>query len=147
MAQQHLDRLTALDASFLHQEGAESHMHIGALTTFDGPPPAFAELLELIDQRLHLVPRYRQRLASTPFDRGRPVWVDDTAFRLEYHVRHVALPAPGDRDQLFALLSRIFSTQLDRRRPLWELWFVEGLDGGGFALIFKTHHSVIDGVA
>jgi WS/DGAT/MGAT family acyltransferase len=147
MAQQHLDRLTALDASFLHQEGAESHMHIGALTTFDGPPPRFGELLELIEARLHLVPRYRQRLARTPFDRGRPVWVDDTAFRLEYHVRHVALPSPGERDQLLALLSRIFSTQLDRRRPLWELWFVEGLEGGGFALIFKTHHSVIDGVA
>jgi diacylglycerol O-acyltransferase len=147
MAQQHLDRLTALDASFLHQEGAESHMHIGALTTFDGPPPTFGELLELIERRLHLVPRYRQRLARTPFDRGRPVWVDDTAFRLEYHLRHVALPAPGGRDQLLALLSRIFSTQLDRRRPLWELWFVEGLQDGGFALIFKTHHAVIDGIA
>ena len=147
MTQQNLDRLTALDASFLHQEGSESHMHIGALTTFDGPPPQFGELLALIERRLHLVPRYRQRLARTPLDRGRPVWVDDGAFRLEYHVRHVALPAPGGRDQLLALLSRIFSTQLDRRRPLWELWFVEGLTDGGFAFIFKTHHAVIDGVA
>ena len=147
MAQRHLDRLTALDASFLHQEGPESHMHIGALTTFDGPPPTFDELIELIGSRLHLVPRYRQRLAHTPLDRGRPVWVDDAAFRLEYHVRHVALPEPGDRDQLLTLLSRIFSTQLDRRRPLWEVWFVEGLAGGGFAFIFKTHHAVIDGVA
>ncbi|MGD0385577.1 MAG: wax ester/triacylglycerol synthase family O-acyltransferase [Solirubrobacteraceae bacterium] len=147
MTQQHLDRLTALDASFLHQEGPESHMHIGALTTFDGPPPQFGELLELIAGRLHLVPRYRQRLARTPFDRGRPVWIDDAAFRLEYHVRHVALPSPGGRDELLTLLSRIYSTQLDRRRPLWEMWFVEGLEDGGFALIFKTHHAVIDGIA
>jgi diacylglycerol O-acyltransferase len=147
MSQRHLDRLTALDASFLHQEGPESHMHIGGLTTFDGPPPTFDELIALIGSRLHLVPRYRQRLVRTPLDRGRPVWIDDAAFRLEYHVRHVALPEPGDRDQLLTLLSRIFSTQLDRRRPLWELWFVEGLAGGGFAFIFKTHHAVIDGIA
>jgi WS/DGAT/MGAT family acyltransferase len=147
MSQRHLDRLTALDASFLHQEGPESHMHIGALTTFDGPPPTFDELIALISSRLHLVPRYRQRLARTPLDRGRPVWIDDADFRLEYHVRHVALPEPGDRGQLLTLLSRIFSTQLDRRRPLWELWFVEGLAGGGFAFIFKTHHAVIDGIA
>ncbi|MGA2006320.1 MAG: wax ester/triacylglycerol synthase family O-acyltransferase [Solirubrobacteraceae bacterium] len=147
MAQEHLDRLTGLDASFLHQEGPESHMHIGALTLFDGPPPRFDDLLALIDSRLHLVPRYRQRLAHTPLDRGRPVWVDDGSFRLEYHLRHVALPAPADREQLLSLLSRIFSTQLDRRRPLWELWFIEGLDDGGFALLFKTHHAVIDGIA
>jgi WS/DGAT/MGAT family acyltransferase len=147
MSQRHLDRLTALDASFLHQEGPESHMHIGALTIFDGPPPTFDELIALIGSRLHLVPRYRQRLVRTPLDRGRPVWIDDAAFRLEYHVRHVALPDPGDRDQLLTLLSRVFSTQLDRRRPLWELWFVEGLAGGGFAFIFKTHHAVIDGIA
>jgi diacylglycerol O-acyltransferase / wax synthase len=147
MAQQHLDRLTALDASFLHQEGPESHMHIGALTVFDAPPPHFDDLLALIASRLHLVPRYRQRLARTPLDRGRPVWIDDRAFRLEYHVRHVALPAPAGREQLLALVSRTFSTQLDRRRPLWELSFVEGLEHGGFALIFKTHHAVIDGVA
>jgi WS/DGAT/MGAT family acyltransferase len=147
MAQQHLDRLSALDASFLHQEGPESHMHIGALTTFDGPPPHFDELTALIGGRLHLVPRYRQRLAHTPLDRGRPVWIDDAAFRLEYHVRHVALPSPGTRAELLELVSRIFSSQLDRRRPLWELWFVEGLEDGGFAFIFKTHHAVIDGVA
>ncbi len=147
MAQRHLDRLTALDASFLHQEGPESHMHIGALTIFDGPPPRFGELLALIDSRLALVPRYRQRLARTPLDRGLPVWIDDAAFRLEYHVRHVALPSPGGHDELLTLVSRTFSTQLDRRRPLWELWFVEGLAGDGFALIFKTHHAVIDGVA
>jgi diacylglycerol O-acyltransferase len=147
MAARHLDRLSALDASFLHQEGRESPMHIGALAIFGGPPPPLDELLAHIDARLHLVPRYRQRLAHTPLDRGRPVWIDDEGFRLEFHVRHVALPSPGRRDQLLALLSRIFSTPLERRRPLWELWFVEGLQDGGFALIFKTHHAVTDGVA
>ena len=146
MPQRHLDRLSALDASFLHQEGPQSHMHIGALTIFDAAPPSFDELLALIGERLHLVPRYRQRLAHTPLDRGRPVWIDDAGFRLAYHVRHVVLPAPGGRDQLLELVSRAFSTQLDRRRPLWELSFVEGLEDGGFAFIFKTHHAVIDGV-
>jgi diacylglycerol O-acyltransferase len=147
MAQQHLDRLTALDASFLHQEGPASHMHIGGLAVFAAPAPRLDELLARLDARLHLVPRYRQRLAHTPLDRGRPVWIDDPAFRLALHVRHAALPPPGGRDQLFALLARIFSTQLDRRRPLWELWLVEGLRDGGFAFIFKTHHAVIDGAA
>ncbi len=147
MAQQHLDRLTALDAGFLHQEGPDSHMHIGALTILDGSPPHFDDLLALIDARLHLVPRYRQRLARTPLDRGRPVWVDDAGFRLAYHVRHAALPPPGSHEQLLALLARVYSTPLDRHRPLWELWFVEGLKDGGFAFIFKTHHAVIDGIA
>ena len=147
MALKHLDRLTALDASFLHQEGPEAYMHIGALAIIDGPAPRLDELLAHIGSRLHLVPRYRQRLARTPLDRGRPVWIDDPGFRLEFHVRHAALPAPGGREQLLGLLSRIFSAPLDRRRPLWELWFIEGLHDGGFALIFKTHHAVTDGVA
>jgi diacylglycerol O-acyltransferase len=147
MTQRHLDRLSALDASFLHQEDRTTHTHIGALTIFGSSPPELDDLLAHIDARLHLVPRYRQRLARTPFDRGRPVWIDDHGFRLEFHVRHIALPSPGARDQLLALVSRIFSTQLDRRRPLWELWFVEGRQEGGFAFIFKTHHAVIDGVA
>jgi diacylglycerol O-acyltransferase / wax synthase len=147
MAQRHLDRLSALDASFLHQEGPVAHMHIGALTILSAPPPTLAEVTAHIGSRLTLVPRFRQRLAHTPLDRGRPVWVDDRGFNLEYHVRHAALPAPGSRDQLRTLLARILSTQLDRRRPLWEAWFVEGLDDGGFALIFKTHHAVTDGVA
>jgi WS/DGAT/MGAT family acyltransferase len=147
MALKHLDRLTALDASFLHQEGAEAYTHIGALAIIDAPAPRLDELLAHVRSRLHLVPRYRQRLAHTPFDRGRPVWIDDPAFRLEFHVRHAALPAPGGREQLLGLLSGIFSAPLDRRRPLWELWFIEGSQDGGFALIFKTHHAVIDGAA
>src|SRR3954451_5950908 len=147
MAQQHFDRLTALDASFLAQEGPSSHMHVGALARFEGPPPPFAEVLDSLRTRLHLVPRYRQRLQVPPAGTGRPLWIDDPTFNLEYHVRQTALPAPGSEDQLLRLTGRIFSQQLDRARPLWELWVVEGLENGGFALISKTHHAMIGGVA
>ncbi|MEA2380233.1 MAG: diacylglycerol O-acyltransferase / wax synthase [Solirubrobacteraceae bacterium] len=147
MAQQHFDRLTALDASFLHQEGPSSHMHVGAIARFEGPPPPFAELLDMLRMRLHLVPRYRQRLQVPPAATGRPLWIDDPTFNLEYHVRRTALPRPGTERQLLRLTARIFSQQLDRDRPLWELWMVEGLEDGGFALISKSHHAMIDGVA
>ncbi len=147
MAQEHLDRLTAVDASFLHQEDADSHMHIGAVTIFEGPPPPFVEVAEHIRSRLHLVPRYRQKLAYPPFETGRPLWIDDASFNIEYHVRHSALPAPGTEQQLHRLAARIVSQQLDRSKPLWECWFVEGLEDGRFALIFKTHHALVDGVS
>jgi diacylglycerol O-acyltransferase len=149
MPQRHLDRLTAVDASFLHQEGPTSHMHVGGLTVLEGPPPTLDEFLEQIRKRLHLVPRYRHKLASThtALDNGRPVWIDDPNFNLEYHVRHTALPAPGDREQLYSLTARIFSQQLDRSKPLWEMWLIEGLQDDGCALISKTHHSLIDGIA
>jgi diacylglycerol O-acyltransferase / wax synthase len=147
MPQRHLDRLTPVDASFLHQEGHNSHMHIGGLTLVEGPPPAMEEFLEQIRRRLHLVPRYRHKLAHTALDSGRPVWVDDPSFNLEYHVRHTALPAPGRWEQLQDLTARIFSQQLDRSKPLWEMWLIEGLEQDRFALITKTHHSLIDGIA
>jgi WS/DGAT/MGAT family acyltransferase len=147
MAQQHLDRLTSIDASFLHQEGEASHMHIGAVLLFEGPAPDFDQWLDHVRGRLHLVPRYRQKLANPPLETGRPLWVDDPTFNLEYHVRHTALPAPGTEEQLFLLMSRIASQQLDRSKPLWEMWLVEGLADGRFALISKTHHSLVDGVS
>ena len=147
MNQRHLDRLTPVDAAFLHQEGANSHMHIGGLTIVEGPPPTMKELLEQIRWRLHLVPRYRHKLAFTAVDSGRPVWIDDPTFNLEYHIRHTALPTPGRWDQLCGLTARIFSQQLDRSKPLWEMWLIEGLEEDRFALITKTHHSVIDGIA
>ncbi len=147
MPQQHLDRLTSIDASFLHQEGSASHMHIGAVQVFDGPPPRFDDYLDHVRQRLHLVPRYRQRLLTPPLDSGRPLWADDPNFNLEYHIRHTALPPPGTEDQLFQLTSRIVSQQLDRSKPLWESWLVEGLEDDRFALILKTHHSLVDGVS
>jgi diacylglycerol O-acyltransferase len=147
MAQRHLDRLTAVDASFLHQEGPRSHMHVGGLTLLEGPPPPMEEFLEQIRRRLHLVPRYRHKLAYTALDSGRPVWVDDPSFNLEFHVRHTALPAPGSWEQLRNLTARIFSQALDRSKPLWEMWLIEGLWDDRFALISKTHHSLIDGIA
>ncbi len=147
MPQNHLDRLTSIDASFLAQEGHASHMHIGGVLIFDGPPPAFADFLDHVRGRLHLVPRYRQKLSTPPMETGRPLWVDDPSFNLEYHVRHAALPAPGTESQLFQLAARVHSQQLDRERPLWEVWLVEGLEGDRFALINKTHHSLVDGVS
>ncbi|HEX4010155.1 MAG TPA: wax ester/triacylglycerol synthase family O-acyltransferase [Solirubrobacteraceae bacterium] len=147
LTQQHLDRLTSIDASFLHQEGRSSHMHIGGVLLFEGPPPSFDDFLDHVRSRLHLVPRYRQKLATPPLETGRPLWVDDPDFNLEYHVRHTALPAPGEEQQLFLLASRIASQQLDRTKPLWEHWLVEGLADGRFAVISKTHHSLVDGIS
>ena len=147
MPQRHLDRLTPIDASFLHQEGPVSHMHIGGVTIVEGPPPTMEEFLGEIRTRLHLVPRYRHKLAYTALDSGRPVWIDDPNFNLEYHVRHTALPSPGTWEQLQELTARIFSQQLDRSKPLWEMWLIEGLEENRFALITKTHHSLIDGIA
>ena len=147
MTQRHLDRLTAVDASFLHQEGPVSHMHIGALVRAGGPAPGYCDFLDSIRTRLHLVPRYRQRLVYPPAGTGRPLWADDTDFSLEYHVRHTALPSPGSDEQLALLSARVFSQQLDRSKPLWELWLIEGLADGGFALLSKSHHAMIDGIA
>ena len=126
--QQHLDRLSAVDAGFLAQEKPNTHMHIGGLALFEGEPPGLDEFLAHIESRLHLVPRYRQKLAMPPLETGRPLWVDDPNFNLAYHVRHTALPEPGDEDALLALAARVFSQRLDRSKPLWELWLVEGLE-------------------
>jgi diacylglycerol O-acyltransferase / wax synthase len=145
--QRHLDRLSSTDASFLHQEGPSSHMHIGGVLVFEGPPPDFTEYLDHVRARLHLVPRYRQKLTTPPLETGRPLWTDDPDFNLDYHVRHTALPAPGTEEQLFLLAARIASQPLDRDKPLWENWIVEGLEGDRFALISKTHHALVDGVA
>ncbi|MEA2439614.1 MAG: diacylglycerol O-acyltransferase / wax synthase [Thermoleophilaceae bacterium] len=122
-------------------------MHVGAVMLFEGPPPSYEEFLEQVESRMHLVPRYRQKLAFPRFEMGRPMWVDDPSFNLEYHVRNTALPKPGEMDQLRQLAARIFSQRLDRSKPLWETWLVQGLEDNRFALISKTHHSLIDGVA
>ncbi|MGI8749431.1 MAG: WS/DGAT/MGAT family O-acyltransferase [Thermoleophilaceae bacterium] len=143
----HMDRLSSVDASFLAQEREGSHMHIGSVLHFEGPAPESREVAEHIEARLHLVPRYRQKLSFPRLEMGRPLWVDDATFNLGYHVRHTALPAPGSVDQLRLLAGRIFSQRLDRSKPLWEMWLVEGLQDGRFALINKTHHSLVDGVS
>jgi diacylglycerol O-acyltransferase len=147
MSQGHMDRLSSIDSSFLTNETDSSHMHVGGILIFEGPPPSYDDLLEHIRGRLHLVPRFRQKLAFPPFETGRPFWVDDPSFNLEYHVRHSALPSPGSEDQLRLMASRQFSQQLDRTKPLWELWLVQGLKRRRFALLSKTHHALVDGVS
>jgi diacylglycerol O-acyltransferase len=143
----HKDRLSSIDASFLHQEKQSSHMHVGALVIFEGPAPTHEEFSAHIQSRLHLVPRYRQKLAVPRFEMGRPFWVDDPSFNIDYHVRHTALPRPGSDDQLRQLAGRIFSQRLDRSKPLWEVWLIQGFEGGKFAVISKTHHALVDGVS
>jgi diacylglycerol O-acyltransferase / wax synthase len=122
-------------------------MHVGGIMIFEGPPPDYEDLLEHIRGRLHLVPRFRQKLAYPPAPTGRPFWIDDPAFNLEYHVRHSALPSPGSEEQLRNMAARVFSQKLDRTKPMWELWMVQGLTRKRFALINKTHHALVDGVA
>jgi diacylglycerol O-acyltransferase / wax synthase len=141
------DRLTGLDSSFLHLERDAAHMHVAGCMVFDGHAPAYDELVAQIVSRLHLVPRYRQRLAFVPLNQGRPVWVDDPHFNVSFHVRHTSLPRPGGDDQLKRLAGRVFSQALDRARPLWEIWLVEGLEEDRFALLSKTHHSLVDGIS
>src|SRR5918911_5156389 len=142
------DRLTGLDASFPLLETPPSHMHVAGVTLFDGSPPEHDELVAMLESRLHLVPRYRQKLAFVPFGQGRPRWVDDPHLTLHYHVRSTGLPSPGSEDQLKALASRILSQKLDRDKPLWEIYVVDGLEGGErFAVISKTHHALVDGIS
>ena len=141
------DRLSGLDTTFLHLERDGAHMHVASTIIFEGPPPTHDEFRDHIDSRLHLVPRFRQKLRFVPFGQGRPVWVDDPHLNLEYHVRRTALPPPGSEEQLRNLAARIFSQQLDRSKPLWELWLAEGLEGDRFAIIGKTHHALVDGVS
>jgi diacylglycerol O-acyltransferase / wax synthase len=141
------DRLTGLDSSFLHLEGDAAHMHVAGCMVFEGQAPAYDDLVDEIVSRLHLVPRYRQRLAFVPLNQGRPVWVDDPHFNITYHVRHTALPRPGGDEELKRLCGRVFSQALDRARPLWELWLVEGLSDDRFAVLSKTHHALVDGVS
>lgn len=141
------DRMSPMDASFLHIEDAVTHMHIGSVSIMEGPPPAYEALRDMIAGKLPMVPRYRQVVQRVPFDLGRPVWVGDPYFNVEYHLRRTALPSPGGEEELRKLVGRIMAQQLDRSRPLWEMWMVEGLDEGQWALISKVHHCMVDGVS
>jgi diacylglycerol O-acyltransferase / wax synthase len=142
-----MDRMSPLDASFLHIEDEINHMHIGSIAVFEGPPPSDADIRTMVESKLPLVPRYRQKVQFVPGQLGRPLWVDDPHFNINYHVRHTALPAPGGDDQLRNLVGRVMGQQLDRARPLWEMWIAEGLPDGHWALISKTHHCMVDGVS
>ena len=142
-----MDRMNPLDASFLHIEDGVNHMHIGSVAVFDGPVPAFDDLRRLFAGKLPVVPRYRQRVRFVPLDLGRPVWADDPHFDLEYHLRHTRLPGDGGEAALTTLVGRLMSQPLDRERPLWEAWMVEGLDDGRWGLVSKVHHCMVDGIA
>lgn len=148
------ERLSAQDSMFLHIESPQQPQHVGSLGILEAGPLRddagrfrLDLVREVIAERLHLVPRFRRRVMAVPFQQGRPVWVDDEAFDLAYHVRLTALPKPGNEEQLLALFSRLQSHLLDRRRPLWELWFVEGLEGDRVAVVQKTHHALVDGIS
>ncbi len=149
------DRLSALDASFLAFETQSAHMHIGTLAIFEGGPleekvpyeELYERVIDLISSRIHLVPRFRQKVSFAPLGIVPPEWVDDERFDIRYHVRRVALPSPGRETQLFNLVGHIMSRPLDRRRPLWEMYLVEGLQSGRGAIVQKTHHALVDGIS
>jgi len=142
-----MEWMSPIDSSFLHVENGSTPMHIGAVSVFEGPPPPLQDIRAMVASKLDLVPRYRQKVRFVPLAAGPPTWIDDPHFRLDYHLRHTAVPAPGSEDQLRQMASRVFSQHLDREKPLWELWVVEGLEDGRWAFLSKVHHCMVDGVA
>ncbi len=142
-----MEPLSSQDQSFLEIENDVNHMHIGSVGIFEGPAPSADELIEGVEAKLHLVPRYRQKVAYPPLRLGPAVWIDDPHFNLCYHVRRTALASPGGEGELRALIGRVMSQQLDRNRPLWEMWVAEGLEEGRWALVSKVHHCMVDGVS
>nr|WHV03879.1 putative wax ester synthase/acyl-CoA:diacylglycerol acyltransferase [uncultured bacterium] len=144
----HGDRLTSTQTALLDMEAPNRHMHVGGVFIFEPGPDGFTftALDRLIRARLHRVPRHRQRLAAAPFGIGHPIWVDDAEFDLSYHVRHTALPAPGGMPELLDFAARMFARPLDRRRPLFQVYLVDGLEGGRTALITKTHQALIEAI-
>ena len=141
-----LERMSTLDAGFYFVEHQNVPMHIGSLAVFDGPAPDYSDLFALFEAKIPRVPRYRQVVRTLPLQVFRPFWADDQQFELDYHLRHSAVPPPGQPEQLRELASRVFSQRLDRDRPLWEAWFLEGLHRGRWAILMKVHHSMVDGI-
>ena len=144
-----MDRLSLLDAQFVEAEDADPRisMAIASIAVFEGPAPAYEELVAEIERHLPLVPRYRQKLRTVPLRIGPPVWVDDPKFDVRRHIRRIALPKPGGDAELGELMAWVMAERLDRDHPLWEYWFVTGLAGRHWALISKVHHSMVDGVS
>ncbi|HMG41964.1 MAG TPA: wax ester/triacylglycerol synthase family O-acyltransferase [Acidimicrobiales bacterium] len=144
-----MDRMSPLDTSFLHIEDSDRavSLHIGSIGIFEGPPPSHDALAHTMEQRLAQVPRCRQRVEFVPFGLERPLWVDDEDFSVDYHLRRTALPAPAGTAELRRLVGRLMSQRLDRTKPLWEMWVVEGLADQQWALVTKVHHCMVDGVS
>lgn len=145
------ERLSALDRFFLDVESSNTHMHVAAVMLFDAGPLRNSSggididrIRKYVASRLHLIPRYRHRIKMIPIE-NHPVWVDDDQMNIRYHVRHTSLPRPGSLRQLKRLAGRVMSQKLDRSKPLWEFWVIEGLENDRFAVITKTHHCMIDG--
>jgi diacylglycerol O-acyltransferase / wax synthase len=148
----HFEELSPLDAWFLYLERPEAPLHIGGVYIFEGDSKVpggrgALGMAETIEERLHLVPRYRQKVLFRPFNIGHPVWVDDPDFDLSYHVRRAALPHPGDEAQLREYAARVFARPLDKRKPLWEIYVIEGLEGGRVGMVNKVHHAMVDGIS
>lgn len=141
-----MERVGALDAWLLALEDEVTHLHLGSTAIFEGPTPSFPELRRMVVGKLPLVPRYRERVRRIPLVAGRPVWAPDPHFNIDYHLRHTGLPSPGSREQLHNLIGRVMARRLDMAKPLWEMWLVEGLEGGRWALIAKVHHALVDGI-
>lgn len=146
-----MQRLSGLDASFLSLETPSSHMHVASLGIFDPTDVtggiSIDSVIEIYARRLHLAPPFRRRLAEVPFGLHHPIWIEDPDFDIHRHVRHTAIPQPGDLRQLSNLVSRLVAQPLDRSRPLWEIWLIEGLEGGHVGLLSKVHHAAIDGAS
>ncbi|HET7573963.1 MAG TPA: wax ester/triacylglycerol synthase family O-acyltransferase [Solirubrobacterales bacterium] len=140
-----MDRLTSFDTSFLANERSNGHMAIGAVLVCAGEPPSQDDFAAHIRSRVHLLPRLRQRLAFPPLGLGTPFWVDDAEFDLGNHLSRAKLPDPGGEAEFHELVGEVLSPPLDRSRPLWQLVLVEGLEGGRFAIVYKTHHALADG--
>src|SRR3954469_2563386 len=142
-----VERLTRLDASFLYLEEPDTPMHVGGALILEAPPGGIGALADLVEARLSLVPRYRQRVAEVPGHLANPVWVDDPDFDIAYHLRRSGLPRPGTESQLLDVVSRLTSRRLDRSRPLWEAYLTEGLSGNRVAVVTKTHPALVDGLS
>lgn len=141
-----MERMSTLDAGFFFVEHKNVPMHLGSLVVFEGPAPAYRDLIDLYAAKLPLVPRYHQVVRTVPLQVFRPAWADDEHFDIGYHVRHAAVPKPGGGRQLRQLAGQIFAQRLDRDRPLWEAWLLEGMRGGRWAIISKVHHCMVDGI-
>ncbi|HEY5013884.1 MAG TPA: wax ester/triacylglycerol synthase family O-acyltransferase [Acidimicrobiia bacterium] len=142
-----MERMNGLDAVFVAAEDSVNHMHIGSVGIFEGPPPPYEDVRALVASKLQFVPRHRQRVREAPFSVGRPLWIDDIHFNLDYHLRVTALPAHAERRALEVLVGRVMSQPLDRNRPLWEMWVIDGLPDDHWAILSKVHHCMVDGIA